>query len=214
MTRLLAALALLIFASPLAADTISDAPSRYAKSAEGKIHYKSFGKGKEALVFIHGWACDMSFFSEQVPHFAKKTRVIVLDLPGHGKSDAPAGAYSQTLFAESVRAVLDDAKVRRAVLVGHSMGMPVSRQFYRLYPKRTAGIVSLDGSLKAMITDPKVVEMIIGSLKGPDYLPAATRMVDGMLSQAPDSPHKAHIREVMLGTPQPVVYGSAEAFLC
>lgn len=201
--------ALLALASSVQANMITDAPSQWAKGPAGLIHYKTWGRGNEALVFIHGWACDMTYFGEQVPHFADRMRVIAIDLPGHGASEKPQVEYTQALFAESIRRVLDDAHVKRAVLVGHSMGMSVARQFYRAYPKRTAGIVSLDGSVKAMITDQKTIDKILASLRGPGYLPAATMMIDGMLAAAPDTPYKAHVREVMLETPQHVVASSA-----
>ncbi len=190
-------------------DVMTDAPSRWAKGPTGRIHYKSWGRGREALVFIHGWSCDMSYFAGQVPHFAGRMRVIAIDLPGHGASDKPEVDYTQTLFADSIRRVLDDAGVRRAVLVGHSMGMAVARQFDRLYPQRTRGIVSLDGSVKAMITDQKTIDMLMANLRGPAYQATATRMIDGMLASAPDTAYKTHIREVMLGTPQHVVASAA-----
>jgi pimeloyl-ACP methyl ester carboxylesterase len=44
------------------------------------------------------------------------------------------------------------AKVEKAVLVGHSMGTPVARQFYRLYPQKTLAIVIVDGALRPMAT--------------------------------------------------------------
>lgn len=204
------ALATALLVSPaLLADTFDSAPSKYVRGESGRIHYRSWGKGKEALVLVHGWTCDMQYFREQVNHFAPRTRVIAIDLPGHGGSDKPQIEYTQPLFARSIAAVLDDARVKRAVLAGHSMGMPVSRQFYRLDPARTAGIISLDGSVKAMITDPKVIESLLGRLRGPDYLSAATAMVDGMLAAAPASGYKTQIREVMLSTPQHVVAGAA-----
>lgn len=209
--RRLPALALLVLlaATSSFANTVTDAPSRFAKGESGRIHYKSWGRGSEALVFIHGWTCDMQYFGEQVPHFAKRMRVIAIDLPGHGRSDKPEIDYTQSLFANAVRTVLDDAKVKRAVLVGHSMGMPVARQFYRLYPERTKGIVSLDGSVKAMITDPKMIEGFLAGLRSPEYKAAATRMVDGMLAAAPPSNYKTQIRETMLSAPQHVVAGAA-----
>ena len=52
------------------------------------------------------------------------------------------------LFANAIDAVMRDAKVERAVVVGHSMGTPVARQFYRKYPQKTLGIVIVDGGLR------------------------------------------------------------------
>jgi pimeloyl-ACP methyl ester carboxylesterase len=199
----------LFLAASASADVISDAPSHFATGPSGKIHYKSWGKGSEALVLVHGWTCDMTYFAEQVAYFAPRVHVIALDLPGHGKSDAPQIEYTQPLFAESIARVMDAAHVKRAVLVGHSMGTPVARQFYRMYPKRTLGIVALDGSVQAMITDQSKIDFLLGNLRSPNYLTMATAMVDGMLAAAPDSPYKKAIRTTMLSTPQHVVAGAA-----
>ena len=83
----------------------------------------------------------MNFWRMQVPAFETKSRVIAIDLPGHGRSDKPQIDYTMDLFARAIDAVLRDAKVDRAVLVGHSMGVPVVRQFYRKYPEKTRALV-------------------------------------------------------------------------
>lgn len=51
-------------------------------------------------------------------------------------------------FAESIAAVLKDAKIERAVFVGHSMGTPVVREFYRLYSQKVQAFVIVDGPLR------------------------------------------------------------------
>ena len=91
---------------------------------------------------------NLDSWRDQVSDFAKRNRVIVIELPGHGQSDKPQTIYSMELFARAVDAVMSDAKVKRAVLVGHSMGTPVARQFYRKYPEKTLAIVIVDGSLR------------------------------------------------------------------
>ena len=60
----------------------------------------------QPMVFVHGWACDASFWQEQVPAFADKARIILIDLPGHGQSDKPHTYYTMDFFASSVLAVL------------------------------------------------------------------------------------------------------------
>src|SRR4030095_2397076 len=122
--------------------------ARYAKLDGHRVHYESYGAGREALVFVHGWTCNLTFWSRQVTLFAAKTRVIAVDLPGHGQSDKPEIAYNMDLCARSIDAVLVDARVDRAVLVGHSMGTPVIRQFYRKHPEKTLGLVIVDGPLQ------------------------------------------------------------------
>ena len=83
--------------------------THYAKLDGARIHYQSYGKGSEALVFIHGWTCNLDYWRDQVPDFAKRNRVIAIDLPGHGQSDKPQVAYSMDLFARAVDAVMRDA---------------------------------------------------------------------------------------------------------
>ena len=129
------------------ADTLRKAPSRYANLGEHRIHYKSFGDGKVDIVFIHGFACDMTTWRLQVPAFVGKGRILLIDLPGHGRSDKPKIDYSMALCARAIDAVLKDVGVEKAVLVGHSMGVPVARQFWRLYPDKTTTIVAVDGMI-------------------------------------------------------------------
>src|SRR5215469_17342824 len=100
-------------------------PSRFAPFEDIQVHYESYGSGPTALVFIHGWTCDLTFWRAQAPVYEKR-RALLIDLPGHGQSDKPEIPYTQDLFARSVEAVMRDAGVEKAVLVGHSMGTPVA----------------------------------------------------------------------------------------
>ena len=57
-----------------------------AISADGNaIHYQVQGQGKPALIFIHGWCCDRSYWDAQLPYFAKKYKVVAIDLAGHAQ---------------------------------------------------------------------------------------------------------------------------------
>src|SRR2546423_10637843 len=142
--------------------------SHYATLAGNRIHYQSYGKGREALVLIHGWTCNLDSWRDQVSDFAKRNRVIAIDLPGHGQSDKPQVTYSMDYFARAVDAVMRDAKVKRAVLVGHSMGTPVARQFYRKYPEKTLAIVIVDGPLRPF-GDKAMMDRLIAGFRGPNY---------------------------------------------
>lgn len=89
----------------------------------------------------------MNLWREQAAYFASRTRVLLVDLPGHGLSDKAHVPYSMRLFATALRGVMNDARVDRAILVAHSMGTPIARQFDRQYHDRTRGIATLDGAL-------------------------------------------------------------------
>lgn len=116
-----------------------------ARLGDARIHYLSKGQGADAVVFIHGWACDASFWDAQLAALGANRRVIALDLLGFGKSDAPEAEYTQELLAQSLAAVLDAAQVRRAVLVGHSMGLSVAKRYIDAHPERVAGLFIVDG---------------------------------------------------------------------
>jgi pimeloyl-ACP methyl ester carboxylesterase len=172
--------------------------SHFARYGETRVHYQAGGKGQEALIFVHGWTCDASFWRAQVGAFPA-TRVIALDLPGHGRSDKPRVDYTIDYFARSIEAVMRDAGIKRAVLVGHSMGTPVIRQFYRLYPEKTLGLVMVDGALRLMLPKEQM-EQFAGRLRS-DYRTVAPQMVDGMLMPLKDAKLKSEIRRAMLSTP-------------
>src|SRR5205823_13629549 len=76
------------------AKALEKAPSKFAKYDGVRVHYKSLGEGKTALVFVHGWCCDLTFWRYQVPAFDGKLRMVLIDLPGHGKSDKPKREYT------------------------------------------------------------------------------------------------------------------------
>lgn len=177
--------------------------SRFVKLDGARVHYKSAGKGREALVFVHGWTCNLEFWRMQVPAFAARGRVIAIDLPGHGQSDKPEGvSYSMDRFARAIDAVLRDAGVRRAVLVGHSMGVPVIRQFYRHHPEKTRALVLVDGALRPFAPR-AAMEQFLAPMRA-NYGEAAGRMVEGLVGPVKSEAVREEIRKAMLSTPRHV----------
>src|ERR1700722_759940 len=86
-----------------------------------QINSASTGKGPKTVILVHGWTCDETTWSEQVPVLSKSYRVRPLALPGHGKTGAPAdGKLSMDLFARAVEAVRAEANADHVILVGHS----------------------------------------------------------------------------------------------
>jgi predicted alpha/beta hydrolase len=87
-----------------------------------KIAYDSRGKGRPAFVFIHGWTCDRSCFAPQAKHFARRHRVVSVDLRGHGQSDKPQGPYPISNYVDDIAFLIDTLRLGKVVAVGHSMG--------------------------------------------------------------------------------------------
>ena len=204
------AVSLLILLTAVAAFATAPVPdSKWAKLDGNKIHFYDIGntKAKSAIVFIHGWTCNADFWKDNTNAFPSY-RVIAIDLPGHGQSDKPKVNYSMDYFARSVDAVMKEAGVGKAVLVGHSMGMPVARQYYRLHPKRTLGIVNVDGALKSFF--PKAMaDKFVGDLKS-NYKENAPKFVDGMANVIKDPALRKYVRDTMLSAPDYVAISAME----
>jgi pimeloyl-ACP methyl ester carboxylesterase len=207
--KLFAIIAAVFFAIPSINMAAPDTESHFAKLDGSRVHYKSFGRGREALVFVHGWTCNLNFWRKQIPDFQSKTRVIAIDLPGHGASDKPQVSYSMDLFARAIDAVLTDAGVDRAVLVGHSMGTPVVRQFYRNYPQKTLALVVVDGPLRPF-GDAELMKRFIEPLRGANYKENAARFIDGMLGPQTPADLRQEIKTAMLDTPQHVAVSAMD----
>ncbi|MDQ1424067.1 MAG: hypothetical protein QOD72_1565 [Acidimicrobiaceae bacterium] len=90
-----------------------------------KLAYEAAGSGDTAIVFVHGWACDRSFFAPQFEHFAVQHPVVTVDLRGHGDSDKPEpgpGVYDIGQLRDDVLAVADAVGLERPIVIGHSLG--------------------------------------------------------------------------------------------
>jgi len=90
-----------------------------------RLAYETAGAGDPPMIFVHGWACDRSYFAPQFRHFAAGHAVVAMDLRGHGDSSHPApgpGIYDIDVPAGDVLAVADGAGLGPPVLVGHSLG--------------------------------------------------------------------------------------------
>ena len=197
-----------VLAGPATASAF-DGESQYAKLDGARVHYKSYGKGKEALVLVHGWGCRMGHWRDLIPDLAKRNRVIALDLPGHGESDKPQASYTIDHFANAIDAVMRDAKVDKAVVAGHSMGTPVARQFYRKYPQKTLAIIIVDGGLRPFGTK-EMREQFVTMVRAPNYKEAIAQM-SGQMTGTLSAADKERVKTSFESTPQYVLVSAMES---
>jgi pimeloyl-ACP methyl ester carboxylesterase len=188
-----------------------------AASVDGiPLHWTSAGAGPQTLMLVHGWTCDDSSWSGQVPALTSKYRILTLDLPGHGKSGKiDAARFSMDLFARAVEAVRAEADAERLVLVGHSMGVPVIRQYARLYPQRVGGLVLVDGVVVLGAPPPPGAppsqRPVADNMRGPDGPKNREAMIRGMFTPATPKPLQDHVLKMMLGAPEATAYGAMVA---
>ncbi len=186
------------------ADKSSAPESKFTTLDGARIHYVNYGKGNEALILIHGWTMNVDNWRDNASELAKRNRVIAIDLPGHGQSDKPQTNYSMEFFARAVEAVMRDAKVKRAVLVGHSMGTPIARQFYRRNHEKTLGIVIADGSLRPF-GNKAMMDTLIANFRGPKYREQVNQMFAMMVGPNLSAEAQERIKSSAANTPQNVL---------
>ena len=104
-----------------------------------KIVFAESGKGK-TIVLLHGFTETSKiwdFFRDQL---SESFRVIVIDLAGHGKSESLEPVHSMELQADVVHEVLKQRKVKKCLMIGHSMGGYVTLAFASRYPEMLKGL--------------------------------------------------------------------------
>ena len=113
-----------------------------------QISYSDTGKGN-AIVLLHGFLENKEMWDFYIPEFAKKNRVIAIDLLGHGNSECLGYVHAMEDHADAVHAVLSELRIRKVIVVGHSMGGYVSLAFAELYPEKIKGLVLLNSTARA-----------------------------------------------------------------
>ena len=103
------------------------------------IFYSDVGKGS-AVVLLHGFLENATMWKDIVPELSKKNRVITIDLLGHGKSDCLGYVHSMDLFAETVETILKHLRVRKCIIIGHSLGGYVALAFAETHPQKIKGL--------------------------------------------------------------------------
>jgi hypothetical protein len=83
-----------------------------AVSSDGtNIHFDVKGNGDVALVFVHGWCCDRTYWNSQLNYFASNDTVVTLDVAGHGASGKGRKKWTVPAFGRDIVAVMDHLKL-------------------------------------------------------------------------------------------------------
>ncbi|EWM45441.1 alpha/beta hydrolase fold family protein [Bordetella holmesii 70147] len=116
-----------------------------------RLSYASLGEGP-AVLFVHEFAGDMRSWEPQLRAFARRHRCIVFNARGYPPSDVPeaADAYSQARAVRDMAAVLDDAGVEQAHIVGLSMGGFATLHFGLAFPERARSLTIAGAGYGAM----------------------------------------------------------------
>ena len=109
------------------------------------LHYRDFGQGEQAVVFVHGLGLSGSFWFDLPERLlresAESLRVIAIDNRGTGRSSAPLKPFKLSHMADDLSAVLEHAGVSKAIVVGISMGGMIAQHFAIRHPDKAAGLL-------------------------------------------------------------------------
>lgn len=120
------------------------------------------------VVLIYALGDSLRSYEPVLTQLPGDVRALVPSLRGHGDADRPGQGYTPVDFAGDIAALLDDAQVESAALVGHSSGAQIAQQFALTYPQRTSGLV-LIGAPGTIHSHPGAAEFdkVFGELTDP-----------------------------------------------
>ena len=141
-----------------------------------------------AVVLVHGWAGNATYWDHQVAYLAARYHVITVDLAGHGESGLGRTDWNLVAFGDDVVAVVAEIDAQNVALVGHSMGGDAIVFAARRLGDRVAGLVWVDAfrSLgKEPVSTPEQVDDFLAPFRE-DFPGAVDQFVRNMFPAAAD----------------------------
>jgi pimeloyl-ACP methyl ester carboxylesterase len=98
------------------------------------------------VVLIHGYTDNTRDWVPMLPFMSKDFRLILVDLRGHGKSSKPDCCYTRFDFAYDIILLLDQLKIQKADIVGHSLGSIIGQTIAEFWPQRADRVVLISST--------------------------------------------------------------------
>ena len=109
-----------------------------------KMYYESYGSGESAIIFIHGWSVTCRSWDDQIDFFKDRFKVILIDLPGFGKSGHNRQDWSMQHYGKDVAGLCRELELKDVYLVGWSMGTGVVIEAARVLGKDAKAVITVD----------------------------------------------------------------------
>ena len=123
-----------------------------------KISCTDSGKGA-TVVFLHGFLENKHMWNKIIPMVSKNKRVLAIDLLGHGQSGCLGYIHTMEIMAETVFAVLKSLRIRKIILIGHSMGGYVSLALAEKKPEIIKGLCLINSTANSDDTSRKTLRL-------------------------------------------------------
>ena len=132
--------------STLLAQTAKDSviyKTGYITVNGAKLFYREAGEG-HPMLFVHGaTGTSQRHFGTLIDEFAKKNRVIAIDLRGHGRSNLPDEDFSINLFTEDVSKFLEELKLDSITYIGFSLGGMIGFNLAVTHPEKVKKLITI-----------------------------------------------------------------------
>lgn len=173
-------------------------------------HARRGGRAGTAVVLVHGWLGNRTYWDSQLEALTEQYDVVALDLGGHGESGLERSDWTLHAFGDDVVAVVEDLAPRRAVLVGHSMGGDAVAFAAQKLGDRVAGLVWVDAFRSLGHEQPAAPE-VVAAFVGPfreDFDQAIDQFVGRLLPAGTDASIRDRVAADMKAAPREVALGS------
>src|SRR5471032_800684 len=109
------------------------------------LYYEVHGSGPP-LLLTHGYSTTSQMWQGQIEALSKQHKLVLWDMPGHGRSDYPSdpASYSEALTVADMAALLDAVGAGSAIVGGLSLGGYISLAFYRAHQQRVRALLIID----------------------------------------------------------------------
>jgi pimeloyl-ACP methyl ester carboxylesterase len=172
------------------------------------LAYDDAGAGPHTFVFIHGWACDRTFWQPQFEDLSRDQRCINVDLRGRGASPAVA-PYDSTTASDDVAGLIRALDLGPCIIVGHSLGGLVALLLNDRHPDLVRGVVLGDSPLTPA-GEGRFAQMV-SAITAAGSMDAAASYVETFFVDATPEHIRAFVRATMLSCPAPVAAGMLES---
>ena len=146
-----------------------------------QLFYEDLGSG-DILCLLHGFLENRLMWKPIVEILSKKNRIIIIDLPGHGKSPLLKESNSMQAMALAVDSVFEKLGVESVKFVGHSMGGYVALAFAKAFPHKTKGVLLLNSTPEADTDERKQMRMHAVDMAGRNYEALVSMSVANLFS--------------------------------
>ncbi|MEN9866018.1 MAG: hypothetical protein RL748_1608, partial [Pseudomonadota bacterium] len=212
LARMLVALAAMV-ATGLSNQVVAQENGELVDVKNGQLHVLKMGQGPQVVIFESGFMSDLRVWQKVAPAIAKNAQVVLYSRAGVGQSPPRKQALNLSQHVEELKQLIDTLKVTRPViLVGHSYGGWVVRQFAAGFPQQVAALVLVDPANETLELELKKIDaqkvaqdqQRLASM-APPQAKAGLALVQAIFDQArlPDSANLPDVPTVLLTSIQP-----------